>query len=321
MIAVQQKVVGAGNARRSGADHGDPHGSGKMLGDKIAAETQGMRPSLVVRDVTLQRFDADRFVDQVAPAGHFAESHANAPAGRGHRIFLQDDAERMFGFSVADVIDVLRDIDLGRACFGAWRRDVDHAVLVRLCAGSGFQFELVAKILQRRQQRACAGLPKPAKRRIAHLSGQRNDVAETERALFAVPQRVERIANEHRAHPAGGAFAAGLLSRLLHIAPEHVDQADAGIQNEKAAIAYEGSNPIVVVEDVEFAQRDDGLFRAGLFRTVVVDRSVPDAVNDMCHNKIHRVHAGLPVCTGNKADPTCGGPCGSTNSGTKARKI
>ena len=111
MIAVQEQMVRAGNARRPCANYGDPHRGGKVLGDKVPAETQSVRARLVVRDITFERFDPNRFVDQVTPACHLAEPHANASASRGHRIFLQNDAERMLRLSIADVVDVLRDID------------------------------------------------------------------------------------------------------------------------------------------------------------------------------------------------------------------
>ncbi len=195
MVAVEQQVVGGGDAGGAGADHGHLYAVLRPL-DHVAGEFERVRALLLVGDVALQRLDADRLVDELAPAGEFAVAHADAAAGGGHRVFLQEDAERVLRLAVADVVDVARHVDLGRAGLDAGRGHVGHAVLGldRMVAGD-FLLDPVAEIVDDVEERHGASLAEAAERGRLHLRAEQFDVVEIERRIETAAHLVERVAH------------------------------------------------------------------------------------------------------------------------------
>ena len=262
----------------------------KRVGDQLAAEGQRVGALLLVGDVALQRLDADRLVDHLAPARHLAEPDAHPPAGRRHRVFLQDDAERMLRLAVADEVDVARHVDARGTGLDARRGHVGQAVRLGPRAALDLALHHVAEMAQRRQQRLGAGLAEAAHRGRGHLLGQRLQLVEAEPGLAASAQRVERVAHQHRAHPARRAFAATLRGGFRHQPPQRVDEADIAVEDEEAAVAEEGADAVVVIEHVEIGERrrNGALLGRGCARTVVVDDAVPNAIGNLGHAVLAR---------------------------------
>jgi len=82
--AVEQQLVGAGDPRRPGTDHGNAllvlHGR--------AREFEPVVSQRLVGRVALEHADANRTFSPGAAAGVLAEAHTDAAAGRGHRVFF-----------------------------------------------------------------------------------------------------------------------------------------------------------------------------------------------------------------------------------------
>ena len=238
---------------------------------------------LLLGDVAFQCFDADRLVNQIAPARHLAEAHADAAAGGRHRVLLQDHAERVLGLAVSDIVDVARHVDLRGAGLDARRRHIAHAVLIGRRSRRQLRLDDAAEVVQRRDQRFGAALAQSAQRRLRHQAGQPLDAVEVERAGLSLAHRGERIAHQNGAHATGRAFAAGLVLSLLHVAPEGVDQTDARIKDEEATIAEKGANRVAFVEFIEAAKPRDRRRLASRFGPVIVHLAVPVSINHVRH--------------------------------------
>lgn len=275
MIAVQQQVVRARDARGAGADDGDAHLRRQRLLHHLAVELQRRGPLLLVGDEALERLDADRFVDQVAAARHLAEAHAHAAARRGHRVLLQDHAERVPGLAVAHVVDVARHVHARRTRLDAGRGQVGHAVLARARRFRALAFEHVAEVAQRAEQRDGARAAEPAEAGLGHLHAERLDLVERERRAFAAANTSERLAHERGAHAARRALCRTTGRFCVEVVPERVGQVRALVEDEESAIAEERANGIAVVELLEVAKLRP--FRHGLRRasTMIVDDPRP----------------------------------------------
>ena len=149
------------------------------------------------------------FIDEFAPTGLFAISHADTTACGGHRIFLQKDTQRVFRLSIADIIDIARHIDLGRAGLNAGGGHVGHAVLSADWHMIGhFLFDLFTEVMDDLQKGDATGLPQPTKGSFLHLVGEHFDVVEIERCIKAAPHLVQRVPYQHSAHATGRTGAA-----------------------------------------------------------------------------------------------------------------
>ena len=158
-VAFQKEVIGGVYSGRAGSDYRDLEIGGFLVLDQILIEP-------LVRDVllpfgyeSLEELDSDRLVDEISPACKLAETNAYAAAGFGHRVLLEDYADRVGQFTVLDVIDVARNFNLGRTGFDTGRGHVGVGRLLFVVGYiSYFRFELMPEIGQHLLKRHCSGL-------------------------------------------------------------------------------------------------------------------------------------------------------------------
>ena len=270
--AIEQQLVGAGDPRWPCTDHRDAL---RVL-HRRTRELEPFVGQRLIGGVTLEHADADRAFGPGAAAGVFAEAHADAPAGRGHRVLFENDAEREVELAALDAVDVLRHVDLRRARLDAWCRRIGETVLEHRLRRRQ-RFELVAEMAQRVEQRAGAALPEAAQRRATHLLGQFLEFLERTGRRRAIRDALQQVAHPLGADTTWRAPAAGLAGRVAHVLAERFGQRNVRIKDKETPVGDERLGRIVRCEIVEPCEGD---FKTGRpFGTVIVNLPVPNPIH------------------------------------------
>lgn len=234
----------------------------------------------LVGGIAFQHADADRALGGVAPAGVLAEAHADAAAGRGHRVLVKHHAKGEVELAALDAVDVARHVDLRRTGFDARRGGVGEAVLEDGLRRSHCR-KLAGEVRQRGMQRPCAVLAHAAERSLGHLPGEGSHLIQRTGPCHSCRDRPKQVTQALRSHPARGATAARFAGRLRQVLGKGFDQTEALVEHQKTAVRNEGFGCASRSNFVKPRQRRNG---SAPLTTAPVERdAVPHAIHVPSH--------------------------------------
>ena len=283
-VAAAKQMVGAVDPRGTRAHDRDRGGNG---GDRtlfLREEVFDCGARFVGR-VALQFLDPDRRVDLVAKTRLFAGTNADAPAGSDERIVAQQNGRREFGVTVADVVDVARNVDVRGARFdaGSGRDGVEVARRLGHRRGPAQHFGEVFKSAPKRFGRRLAD---PAETRLAHLHEDRADAVPVDRFAFAAGSLLERLVDEDRPHAAGRAAPAREALGARVVLTQKLRERHAHVEHEKALRTREARHGIALIEGEKRLEGELALRAVGGAATVVVHLPLPNAVDEFVHKQV-----------------------------------
>ena len=136
-VAQPPQEIGTGEAGRTAADHGDAFA-------RVRRHPDGQPFAgghFEVGGKAFELIDRDRLVRDAAAAVELAGVRADAAAGEQQRVALADGVHRAGIVARADLMDVERDVDLGRAGLAAGRQAVPGLVEVQQPLGGRADLE------------------------------------------------------------------------------------------------------------------------------------------------------------------------------------
>ena len=231
----------------------------------------------------LQDHDADRFVDQGAPARLLAGVRADPAADRRDRHVAADGAERLVETVFLDLLDIGGDIDMGRAAVGAGGGQLVMIDLGRLCCALAAHERqvIVTEVLNRIEDRLGGGHAQGA---LAAFQQRSQPGQGVEIPLLAIAGDDLRQGIHH--HPgaalAGGALgAAVLLLHALHVLGNHGDHVDLAVIDDEPAPPHKGADAPFV--EVVLGELENGGLRLAAL-AVVNDLAAPTGKNHVGQN-------------------------------------
>ena len=293
-VAAAKQMVGAVDPRGTRAHDRDRGGNGRDRTLFLREEVFDCGARFVGR-VALQFLDPDRRVDLVAKTRLFAGTNADAPAGADQRIVAKQNGRREFGMTVADVVDVARNVDVRGTGLdaGSGRHGVEVA---RRLGHRGGPAQHFGEVFERAPERLGSGLSDPAEARLAHLHEKRADAVPVDRFAFAAGGLLKRLVDEDRPHAAGRAASAGEALGARVVLTQKFRERHAQVEHQKALRTREARHGVSLIEGEKRLEGELALRAVGGAATIVVDLPLPNAVDEF-------VHKGLPWRSDGSAVP------------------
>lgn len=197
--------------------------------------------------------------------------------------------------TVADVVDVARNVDVRGTGFDAGRRRDGIEVARRFGHGRGAPQHL-GKVFKRAPERFGRRLTDAAEARFAHLNKKGADSVPVDRFAFAAGGLLKRLVDEDGSHAAGRAATAGEALRTGVVLTQKFRERDAQVEHEKTLRAGKSRHGVSLIEGEKRLEGELALCAVGGAATIVVHLPLPNAVDEF-------VHKGLPWRSDGSAVP------------------
>ena len=201
--------------------------------------------------------------------------------------------------TVADVVDVARNVDVRGTGFDAGRRR-DGVEVARRLGHRGSAAQHFGEIFERAPERFGSGLADAAETRLAHLHEKRADAVPVDRFAFAAGGLLKRFVDEDRPHAAGRAASAGEALGARVVLTQKLRERHAHVEHQKTLRTREARHGVSLIEGEKRLEGELALRAVGGAATIVVHLPLPNAVDEF-------VHTGLPWRSDGSAVPSVRG--------------